>query len=88
MKQVVIAKRILRGKRKRQRVILGDRNLLTTETLAQKTTQALLLQLNDEPPRAEVETVPFGVLLDRYMEQELSERYSTWKSRLSNTNAS
>jgi integrase len=65
-------------------VILGDRNLYTTETLARKATQALLLRLNDESPRAEVEAASFGALLDRYIEQELSERYSTRKSHLSN----
>ena len=72
------------GKRKRQSVILGDRGLLTTETQARKATQALLLRLNEESPRAEVEAASFGALLDRYIEQELSERYSTRKSHLSN----
>jgi integrase len=72
------------GQRKRQSVILGDCNLYTTETLARKATQALLLRLNDESPRAEVEAASFGALLDRYIEQELSERYSTRKSHLSN----
>jgi integrase len=72
------------GKRKRKSVILGDRGLLTTETQARKATQALLLRLNEESPRAEVEAASFGALLDRYIEQELSERYSTRKSHLSN----
>lgn len=72
------------GKRKRQSMILGDRNLYVTETQARKATQALLLGLNGESPRAEVETASFGALLDRYIEQELSERYSTRKSHLSN----
>ncbi len=72
------------GKRKRQSVILGDRGVLTTETQARKATQALLLRLNEESPRAEVEAASFGALLDRYIEQELSERYSTRKSHLSN----
>lgn len=62
------------GKRKRQSVILGDRALYTTETQARKATQALLLRLNGESPRAEVEAASFGVLLDRYIERELSER--------------
>jgi integrase len=73
-----------KGQRKRQSVILGDRNLYTTETLARKATQALLLRLNGESPRAEVQAATFGALLDRYIEQELSERYSTRKSHLSN----
>ena len=73
-----------RGERKRQSVILGDRNLYVTETQARKATQALLLRLNEESPRAEVEAATFGALLDRYVEKELSERYSTRKSHLSN----
>ena len=72
------------GKRKRQSVILGDRNLYVTETQARKATQALLLRLNEESPRAEVGVASFGALLDRYVEKELSERYSTRKSHLSN----
>jgi integrase len=73
-----------KGQRKRQSVILGDRNLYTTQTQARKATQALLLRLNGESPGAEVEAASFGALLDRYIEQELSERYSTRKSHLSN----
>jgi len=72
------------GERKRQSLILGDRNLYVTETQARKATQALLLRLNEESPRAEVEAATFGALLDRYVEKELSERYSTRKSHLSN----
>ena len=72
------------GERKRQSVILGDRNLYVTETQARKATQALLLRLNEESPRAGVEAATFGALLDRYVEKELSERYSTRKSHLSN----
>jgi hypothetical protein len=34
-----------------------------------------------------VESASFGALLDRYIEQELSERYSTRKSHLSNIRA-
>lgn len=43
-------------------------------SLARKATQALLFRLNGESPRAEVEAASFGPLLDRYIEQELSER--------------
>jgi integrase len=73
-----------KGQRKRTSVILGDRNQYATETQARKATQALLLQFNGESPRAEVEAASFGALLDRYIEHELSERYSTRKSHLSN----
>ena len=72
------------GERKRQSVILGDRNLYVTETQARKATQALLLRLNEESPRAEVEAATFGALIDRYVEKKFSERYSTRKSHLSN----
>lgn len=72
------------GQRKRQSVILGDRALYTTETQARKATQALLLRLNGEAPRAEMQAASFAALLDRYIEQELPERYSTRKSHMSN----
>lgn len=57
-----------KGRRKRQSVILADRALYVTETQARKATQALLLRLNGESPRAEVEAASFGALLDRYIE--------------------
>src|ERR1700723_1823117 len=57
-----------KGQRKRTSVILGDRNQYATETQARKATQALLLQLNGESPRAEVEAESFGTLLARYDE--------------------
>ena len=53
------------GKRIRQSVILGDQALYRTEADARKTTQALLMRLNDEAPRAEMEAPTFGALLDR-----------------------
>ena len=56
------------GKRIRQSVILGDQALYRTETDARKATQALLMRLNDEAPRAEMEAPTFGALLDRYIE--------------------
>jgi integrase len=71
---------VSQGKRRRQSVLLGD----PTETQARKATGAILLRLNNESPRAEVEAPSFGALLDRYIEQELSERYSTRKSHMSN----
>jgi integrase len=75
---------VSQGKRRRQSVLLGDRDLYPTETQARKATGAILLRLNNESPRAEVEAPSFGALLDRYIEQELSERYSTRKSHMSN----
>jgi hypothetical protein len=55
------------GKRMRQSVILGDRELYPTEIAARRATQALLMQLNEDSPRAEVEAPTFGALLDRYI---------------------
>jgi integrase len=72
------------GKRLRRSVILRDRDLYPTAAHARRATQALLMRLNDESPRAEMEAPTFGALLDRYIEYELSERYSTRKSHLSN----
>jgi integrase len=72
------------GKRIRQSVILGDQALYRTEADARKATQALLMRLNDEAPRAEMEAPTFGALLDRYIEHELPERHSTQRSHLSN----
>jgi integrase len=54
------------GKRIRQSVILGDQALYRTEADARKATQALLMRLNDEAPRAEMEAPTSGALLDRY----------------------
>ena len=72
------------GKRIRQSVILGEQALYPTEADARKATQALLMRLNEEAPRSEVEAPTFGALLDRYIEHELPERHSTRSSHLSN----
>ena len=72
------------GKRIRQSAILGDQALYRTEADARKATHALLMRLNDEAPRAEMEAPTFGALLDRYIEHELPERHSTQRSHLSN----
>ncbi|HEY1253939.1 MAG TPA: hypothetical protein VGF01_04075, partial [Terracidiphilus sp.] len=39
--------------------------------------QTLLLRVNAESPRAEMRIPTFGVLLDRFVEHELPDRYST-----------
>lgn len=72
------------GHRIRQSVILGDQALYKTEADARNGTQALLMRLNEEAPRSEVEAPTFGALLDRYIEHELPERHSTRSSHLSN----
>ncbi len=55
-----------------------------TKTLAQKAVEALLLKLNSETPQQAMAVVTFGEICDRYLEEELPERYSTAKSYRSN----
>ena len=45
-------------------MILGEQALYRTEAEARKATQAILMQLNEEGRRAEMEAPTFGVLLD------------------------
>ena len=70
----------LDGGRKRQHVTIGTCERYPTEALARKAVQALLLNLNAEAPRAELEVPSFGTLLDKYAEEEMPDRYSTRKS--------
>lgn len=74
----------LDGGRKRQHVTIGTCERYPTEALARKAVQALLLNLNAEAPRAELEVPSFGTLLDKYAEEEMPARYSTRKSYESN----
>ena len=74
----------LDGGRKRQHVTIGTCKRYPTEALARKAVQALLLNLNAEAPRAELEVPSFGTLLDKYAEEEMPARYSTRKSYPSN----
>jgi integrase len=55
------------GKRVRRSMILGEQALYRTEADARKATQAILMQLNEEAPRAEMEAPTFGALLDKYI---------------------
>jgi len=48
--------------------------------------EAILLKLNAEKPRHRLGTVTFGGLCDRYIAEDLPERYSTRKSYRSNIN--
>jgi integrase len=68
------------GERKRQHVTIGTKETYPTDTLARIAVQSLLLKLNSEAPRAELETPNFGALIDKFVEEEMSERYSTRKS--------
>jgi hypothetical protein len=50
------------------------------EALAQKAVESLLLKLNSETPQQRMAVVTFGAICDRYIAEELPERYSTAKS--------
>lgn len=56
-------------------MILGEQALYRTEAEARKATQTLLMQFNEDAPRAEMEAPTFGALLDNYIEHELPERH-------------
>jgi integrase len=71
------------GGRKRYAVIVGDAEQYPTLTEARRAVQTLLLRINAESPRAEMRIPNLGVLLDRFIESELPERYSTRVSYLS-----
>ena len=66
--------------RKRRYVTIGTKEQYRNESLARKAVQALLLNLNAESPRAELEIVAFGALLDKFVTEEMPTRYSTRKS--------
>ena len=68
------------GTRKRQHVTIGTKEKYPTEALARKAVQALLLKLNAEAPRSELEVPSFGALLDKFDSEEMPTRYSTRKS--------
>ncbi len=74
------------GKRKRQYATIGTREQYPTQSDARKAVQALLLKLNAETPRAEWEVTSFGALIDKFVEEEMSERYSTRASYVSMLN--
>jgi integrase len=57
---------------------------LPTKAHAQKAVEALLLTLNSETPQQRMAAVTFGAICDRYMQEEMPERYSTAKSYRSN----
>ncbi len=73
-----------KGGRRRKSCIVGTVEKLPTKTHAQKAVEALLLKLNSETPQQRMAAVTFGAICDRYLEEELPERYSTAKSYRSN----
>ena len=72
------------GQRRRKSCIVGNVAQYPTKAQAQKAVEALLLKLNSETPQQQMAVVTFGAICDRYVEEELPERYSTAKSYRSN----
>ena len=72
------------GERRRKSCIVGTVEKLPTKAHAQKAVEALLLTLNSETPQQRMAAVTFGAICDRYVQEEMPERYSTAKSYRSN----
>jgi integrase len=70
--------------RTRKSCIIGTVDKYRTEAQARKAVEALFLKLNSETPLQRMAVVSFGGICDRYIQEELPERYSTRKSYLSN----
>ncbi|HZY61262.1 MAG TPA: site-specific integrase [Edaphobacter sp.] len=72
------------GTRKRKATFVGTTNQYRNKSDARVAVEALLLKLNEEKPQHHLGAVTFGAICDRYIEEELPQRYSTRKSYLSN----
>jgi integrase len=72
------------GTRRRKSCIVGTVEKYPTKAHAQKAVEALLLKLNSETPQQRMAVVTFGAICDRYIQEEIPERYSTSKSYRSN----
>jgi len=72
------------GMRNRKTATVGTVEQFKTKALAKKAVEALLLKLNSETPQQRMAAVTFGAICDRYLLEELPERYSTAKSYRSN----
>jgi len=70
--------------RKRKATFVGTTNQYKNKSEARVAVEALLLKLNEEKPQHHLGAVTFGAICDRYIEEELPQRYSTRKSYLSN----
>lgn len=70
--------------RKRKATFIGTTNQYKNKSDARVAVEALLLKLNEEKPQHHLGAVSFGAICDRYIEEELPQRYSTRKSYLSN----
>jgi len=73
-----------KGTRERRTATVGTVEKYKTKALAQKAVEALLLKLNSETPQQRMAVVTFGGICDRYLQEEIPERYSTSKSYRSN----
>jgi integrase len=68
----------IEGERVRRQFTLGTIDKLPTEALARKAAEAMLLKINSSTP---LRAVPrFGAVIERYMEEEKPDRYSTLSS--------
>lgn len=65
------------GTRQRKTATVGSVEKCGTKALAQRAVDAFLLKLNSETPQQSMAVVTFGAICDRYLEEELPERYST-----------
>ena len=72
------------GPRLRKTCTVGSVEKYKTKSAAHKAVEALLLTLNSETPQQRMAVVTFGAICDRYMQEEMPERYSTAKSYRSN----
>ena len=63
------------GTRQRRTATVGSVEKYGTKALAQRAVEALLLKLNSETPQQSMAVVTFGAICDRYLEEELPERY-------------
>ena len=73
-----------KGSRLRKTATVGSVDKYKSKALAQKAVEALLLKLNSETSQQRMAVVTFGAVCDRYIAEELPERYSTAKSYRSN----
>jgi integrase len=73
-----------KGTRERKTATVGTVEKYRTKALAQKAVEALLLKLNSETPQQRMAVATFGGICDRYLQEEMPERYSTSKSYRSN----
>ena len=77
------------GKAQRRTMTVGTRDQFASESAARKShaVQAVLFRINADQPRAEAAVPTVGVVVSRYEQEELPERYSTramYKSLMKN----